>query len=159
MGTSISRNGRYITGALWTPDYARNTIWDGITTSIIIVRVRGQALWQMSKKMSMGTSYTIHVLGFVPHRILSWSSEKPDGKHMHVSDGRRARITTGGEARRCVHLARHPRHHSNQGGNLLQTSVRIQEGYHSPGGKFPVVQTRMKSDVHSAKRLKGWPGR
>jgi len=77
---------------------------------------------------------------------------------MHVSGVRRARITTGGEARRCVHTVRRHRHHSNQGGNHPQTYVRIQTDYHSPGGKFRAAKTRMKSGVHSAKRLRGIQG-
>lgn len=74
---------------------------------------------------------------------------------MHVSDGRRARIITGGEVQRCAHMVHHPLLHFSPAGNLLQTSVRIPAGYHSRDGKFRAVKTRMKSGVHSVKRLKG----
>ena len=55
-------------------------------------------------------------------------------------------------------MARHPLLHFSQGINHLQTYARIQGGYHSPGGRFPVVKTRMKSGVHSAKPPKAMLG-
>ena len=77
---------------------------------------------------------------------------------MHVSGVRRARITTEEQGQKCVHMVRHPRHHFSRAGNLLQTYARIQQGYRSPGGKFRVVKTQMKSGVHLAKLPKAMQG-
>ena len=77
---------------------------------------------------------------------------------MHVHANRRARITTVEQGQKCVHMVRHHRHRFSQGGNLLQASVRIQEGYHSPDGKFRAAKTRMKSGVHLAKLPKAMQG-
>lgn len=77
---------------------------------------------------------------------------------MHVSGGRRVHITTEEQGQKCARMARHPRHHFSRAGNLLQTYVRIQGGYHSPDGKFRAAKTRMKSGVHSAKLPKAMQG-
>ncbi len=77
---------------------------------------------------------------------------------MHVSGARHAHITTEEQGQKCVHMARHPRHHFSRARNLLQTYARIRGGYHSPDGKFRVVKTQMKSSVCSAKLPKVMQG-
>lgn len=74
---------------------------------------------------------------------------------MHVSDGRRARIITGGEVQRCAHMVHRPPLHFSPAGNHLQTFVRTLGDYRSQGGRSPEVQTRMKSGALFPKRLKG----